>query len=79
LFFIIEQGEACIRKEDILELLKQQGQSIALVLIGAVQFYTGQLFDVKTITHAAQESVRKFCFFEISKFWFIRDVSLVGI
>jgi hypothetical protein len=35
-------------------LLKREGQSIALVLLGGVQYLTGQLFDIKTITAAAQ-------------------------
>jgi kynureninase len=72
LFFITEQNEACIRIEDILEILKQQGHSIALVLMSGLQFYTGQLFDMETITHAAQQYVinpsfffSKFCFFSV--------------
>ncbi|CAF0777967.1 unnamed protein product [Rotaria sp. Silwood1] len=48
-------NEDCIRTEDILELLKQQGQSIALVLLSGVQYYTGQLFEIETITRAAQQ------------------------
>ncbi|CAF0728622.1 unnamed protein product [Adineta steineri] len=49
------ENETYIRTEDILELLKEQGQSIALVLLSGIQFYTGQFFDIKTITHAAQQ------------------------
>ncbi|CAF4088260.1 unnamed protein product [Rotaria sp. Silwood2] len=49
------EKEDCIRTEDILELLKQQGQSVALVFLSGVQYYTGQLFDIETITRAAQQ------------------------
>jgi len=49
------ENETCIRTEDILDLLEQQGDSIALVLFSGIQFYSGQLFDIKTITHAAQQ------------------------
>ncbi|CAF4490258.1 unnamed protein product [Rotaria socialis] len=49
------ENEDCIRTEDILELLKQHGQSIALILLSGIQYYTGQLFDIETITEAAQQ------------------------
>jgi kynureninase len=38
-------------------LLEEQGQSIALVLLSGIQFYTGQLFDIETITRVAQQHV----------------------
>jgi kynureninase len=46
-------GEATIRIEDILTTIKQHGDTVALVLIGAVQYYTGQFFDIRKITEAA--------------------------
>ena len=48
-------GEFTVRQEDIEATLKKQGDQIALVLIGGVNFFTGQLFDVPRITSAAQE------------------------
>ncbi len=45
-------GEDIIRTEDIIALLKREGQSIATVMLPGVQYLTGQLFDMKTITHA---------------------------
>ncbi|CAF0746055.1 unnamed protein product [Rotaria sordida] len=49
------ENEDYIRTEDILELLEQQGQSIALVFLSGVQYFTGQLFDIETITRTAQQ------------------------
>jgi kynureninase len=54
---VCHQNETYIRTEDIVELLKEQGRSIAMVLLGGLQFYTGQLFDIETITRAAQQYV----------------------
>eukprot|EP00045_Choanoeca_perplexa_P013694 m.155985 g.155985 ORF g.155985 m.155985 type:complete len:456 (+) comp16428_c0_seq1:44-1411(+) len=47
------EGERTIREEDILAALSEHGQSIATVLIGGVQYYTGQFFDIEAITKAA--------------------------
>lgn len=46
-------GETTIRTEDIIKTIEHHGNTVALVLIGAVQYYTGQFFDVKKITEAA--------------------------
>jgi kynureninase len=48
-------GEATIRTEDILDLIKKHADRLAVVMFGGVNFFTGQLFDVKKITAAAQE------------------------
>ncbi|MEO6610600.1 MAG: kynureninase [Chitinophagaceae bacterium] len=47
------EGEHTLREEDIVSLIKQHGDSVAVVLFGGVNYYTGQLFDMKTITGAA--------------------------
>lgn len=44
------EGESTIRTEDILSLLEREGESVALIMLGGVNYYTGQVFDMKTIT-----------------------------
>ena len=43
-------GEHCVRLEGLKEILEQQGEEIALFLIGGVNYYSGQYMDIKTIT-----------------------------
>jgi kynureninase len=43
-------GESCIRDEDVESLIEQEGDSIALVLLGGVNYSTGQAFDLARIT-----------------------------
>ncbi len=45
-------SEATVRHEDIETLLEREGSSIALVMLGGVNYATGQLFDMKAITSA---------------------------
>jgi kynureninase len=47
------QGEDIIRTEDIEQKIAKEGASIALVLFGGINYYTGQVFDMKRITRAA--------------------------
>ena len=48
------EGEHTIRTEDCMELFETKGHEIALVLLGGVNYFTGQLFDIQNITSAAQ-------------------------
>ena len=49
------EGEHHIRTEDILSLIKQHGESVALIIIGAVNYYSGQFYDIEKITAAGHE------------------------
>ena len=42
-------GEECPRIEDLETILKEQGDKIALIMVGAVNYYTGQYFNLKKI------------------------------
>src|SRR2546429_3722743 len=48
-------GEFTVRTEEILDLMEKHADELAVVLIGGVNFFTGQLFDIPTITAAARE------------------------
>lgn len=51
-------GEFCMRDEDIEKLIDREGESIALIMLGGVNYVTGQLFDMPGITLAGH---RKGC------------------
>ncbi|MFN3343842.1 MAG: kynureninase, partial [Flavobacteriales bacterium] len=50
------EGEYTIRTEDILKAMEENKDSLALVMMGGVNYFTGQFFDIKTITAAAQKA-----------------------
>jgi len=45
-----------ITTENILDAIEKHGSSIALVIFGGVNYYNGQVFDMKSITHAAHKA-----------------------
>ncbi|MBC7525717.1 MAG: kynureninase [Flavobacterium sp.] len=49
------EGEHNIRLEDVLAKIEAVGNELALVLIGGVNYYTGQVFDMKIITSAGHK------------------------
>ena len=42
-------GERLLRTEDLAELLEREGESVALLLLPGIQYYTGQVLDMATI------------------------------
>lgn len=49
-------GEYTIREEDILEAIEKNKSQLALVMIGGVNYFTGQVFDVQKITEATHKA-----------------------
>lgn len=50
------EGEHLLRTEDILAAIEREGDTLALVMFSGIQYYTGQLFDMRTITAAGQRA-----------------------
>jgi kynureninase len=49
------QGEFTVRQEDIEATIEQHADELAVIVLGAVNFFTGQLFDIEKITAVAQK------------------------
>lgn len=47
-------GEHLIREEDIIAKIKEVGEELAVIMIGGANYYTGQVFDMESITKAGQ-------------------------
>lgn len=48
-------GETSLRTEDIVSVIEEHGDSVALVMFSGVQYYTGQFFNIPVITEAAHK------------------------
>lgn len=51
-----KRGEHLISTQDIVDAITLHREELALVFLGGVNYYTGQLFDMRTITAAAHEA-----------------------
>ena len=51
------EGEFVIRTEDILDLIAAEGDSIAVICFGAVQYYSAEWFEMEKITKAGHAKV----------------------
>lgn len=49
------EGEHTLRTEDILKIVSDENTKPALILFGGINYYTGQVFDMKAIAAAAHQ------------------------
>src|SRR5438094_5106060 len=49
------KGEFTVRTEEILDVIEEHADHLAVMIMGAVNFFTGQLVDIEKITAAAQK------------------------
>lgn len=49
------EGEFTLKTEDILSEIEKSGDELALVMLGGVNYYTGQFFELDKITQAAHK------------------------
>ncbi|MDO1450301.1 kynureninase [Rhodocytophaga aerolata] len=50
------EGECTLRTEDIISTIEQHSQELALVMMGGLNYYTGQVFDMQAITDAGHKA-----------------------
>ncbi len=50
------EGEACLRTEDVTAWLDEHGHEVAVILLGGVNYYTGQAMDIAAITEAGHRN-----------------------
>lgn len=58
-------GEHHIRHEDIVQTIREHGETVALVMFGGVNYYIGQRFDMADITKEAH-AVGAICGFDLA-------------
>ncbi|MEO6334659.1 MAG: kynureninase [Pyrinomonadaceae bacterium] len=50
------ESESTLRTEDIIDTIDRCGDEIALILLGGVNYYTGQAFDMQAITEVGHKA-----------------------
>lgn len=50
------EGEHTLRTEDVTDAIAEAGEELALVMMGGVNYFTGQFFDLPAITRAAHDT-----------------------
>ena len=50
------KGEFLIRDDEIVHKIQENARDLALVMLGGIQYYTGQFFDIPRISAAAKEA-----------------------
>jgi len=49
-------GKFTLHTDDIIATIREHANELALVILGGVQYYTGQFFDIKKITEAVHQA-----------------------
>ena len=49
------KGESLIRNEDIINKIEELSDELAMIMIGGVNYFTGQVFDMKSITESGHK------------------------
>ena len=49
-------GETTLRTSDIIDVIEHEGPSIALIMMGGVNYYTGQAFEMREIARAGHDA-----------------------
>ena len=50
-----KEGEKILHTDDIVAAIEMHGENLAVVMFGGINYYTGQLFDMKRITESAHD------------------------
>ncbi|NRB46369.1 MAG: kynureninase [Saprospiraceae bacterium] len=59
------EGEELLHTEDIIAAIHEAGDSLALVMLGGINYYTGQFYDLAAIT-AASHSIGAYAGFDLA-------------
>ncbi len=60
-----QEGAYTIEDIDIINAIEEAGESLAVVMIGGVNYYTGQFFDLENVTRAAH-AAGAYCGFDLA-------------